>query len=98
MGKESAIDRDIGVFLRGIPKCRAFKFHGSAHRSGEPDWIGCIDGRMFLIETKRPGERSRVVQAVVQNKWRAAGATVITDASSIEDVRAALLIAGFILE
>jgi len=88
--KESDIVTRIKAYIGGIPKARIVKQHGNAFIFGEPDLYGCIDGRMFLIETKRPGKCSRPLQAAVQNKWRKAGALVITDATSVDDVRDAL--------
>lgn len=51
----SLVDR-IEAFLRRQPRCLVRKTHGSAYTAGVADLIGCLKGRYFEIEVKRPGE------------------------------------------
>jgi hypothetical protein len=51
------------------------KRHGSQFtRTGEPDLFGCLDGKHFEIEVKRPGQRPEDIQFVRLKEWAAAGA------------------------
>lgn len=55
------------------------KFHGSAYHAGEPDVIGCINGKAFAIEFKSPdakGLKGKPTSSQMEHikKWRAGGA------------------------
>lgn len=58
----SLVDR-IERFLRRQPRCWVRKTHGSGYTAGLPDLIGCLRGRFFAIEVKRPGEQPTALQA-----------------------------------
>lgn len=57
----SLVDR-IERFLRRQPRCWVRKTHGSGYTAGLPDLIGCLRGRFFAIEVKRPGEQPTALQ------------------------------------
>ncbi len=51
------------------------KIHGDLYiPGGTPDLIGCVSGRCFVLEVKRPGEKPRALQVQQLEKWRKAGA------------------------
>jgi len=51
------------------------------------DYIGCIKGQMFSVETKAPGKRPTKRQDMVIDKMRRAGAKVfVIDGTSDADV------------
>jgi hypothetical protein len=82
--------------LNALPNAYAFKFHGSGYHVGQPDIFACVRGRLVVIEDKRDGEHSRLLQRAVQDKWRRAGAVVVQDATCWEDVRVALAAEGLL--
>lgn len=53
--------------------------------TGTPDIIGCRNGRMVMIEVKRPGNKPTAIQNQVMDEWREYGADVFV-ATSLEDV------------
>jgi len=58
-------------------QCSYFeKRHGGRTRSGDPDITGCLDGRRWEIEVKRPGGRPTKRQFAALRRWDAAGAHV----------------------
>lgn len=63
----------IERFLRRQPRCWVRKTHGSAYTAGVADLIGCLNGRFFAIEVKRPGEIPTVLQAHELHIIRQAG-------------------------
>lgn len=87
MTSERAVVEGIRQYLNSLPKCCFFKVHGDAYRMGEPDIVGCVDGRMFAIEAKAPGNTSTPMQYARQEQWRAAGAVVVSDATSWKQVK-----------
>lgn len=96
MSKESTITATILASLKRLPQSYFFKEHGAQYHSGEPDVVGCLEGRSVVIEVKQPGKRSRPAQLAVQARWRAAGAIVVVDATCWEDVRAVIGEAGLL--
>lgn len=58
----SLVDR-IEAYLKRQPHCWVRKTHGSGYTAGLPDLIGCLRGRFFAIEVKRPGEQPTALQA-----------------------------------
>lgn len=87
MPREVQVVTSILKWLKTVPNCQARKLHGSiyAHK-GDPDIYGCIDGRMFLIECKQPGENPTELQAAMLVKWGQAGA-VVGVARSLQDAK-----------
>jgi len=92
MGKERKIEEAIMAYVNGLGRC--IKFVATPEVFGQPDIFACVRGRMVLIEVKQPGEHSRKIQEVIQNRWRKAGALVITDATSVDDVQWRLIAEG----
>lgn len=84
---EKDIVRAILKELRGAGAF-AIKTHGSPQFAGLPDIIGCLNGRFFALEVKRPGGYYGVTdrqQAVLDQVTVAGGiAKVVT---SVEDVK-----------
>ena len=77
--REKSIVTAIIKRLRQIPGCVVRKRHGTSFGiGGDPDLFGCINGRHFEIEVKRPGEHPTPLQTVRLQEWRAAGAVVGT--------------------
>jgi Holliday junction resolvase len=63
------------------------KIHGDPYMpGGTPDLIGCVSGRCFVLEVKRPGKKPRVLQVQQLEKWRKAGAVVGVVTSTKEAV------------
>ena len=87
MPRESEIVGAILRWLKTIPGCEARKLHGSIYsHKGDPDIYGCINGRMFHLECKQPGEDPTVLQAAMLERWKKAGATVGV-ARSLQDAK-----------
>ncbi len=71
---EKTIVNRIIKKLNELPACRAIKTHGGAFgHSGQPDITGCIDGRRFDMECKRPGGKATPKQESEMRKWSDAG-------------------------
>lgn len=74
---EKAIVKAILAYLNGLPGCVARKRWGGGYGvAGDPDITGCIRGRHFEFEVKRPGQRPTALQARRLEEWRRAGALV----------------------
>lgn len=73
--RESAIVKRIMDWLKTLPGCKAEKRLGASGATvGAPDITGCLYGRRFEIEVKRPGQKPRPEQYEQIEQWRAAGA------------------------
>lgn len=57
---------------------------GPMGSNGDPDRLFVMDGKMLLIEMKRPGQECTPLQLQRHAEWRAAGASV----SVVSDVAA----------
>ena len=87
MARESQIVNSILRWLNSQPGTLARKLHGSQYSvKGDPDIYGCIDGKMFLIECKRPGEQPRPIQVKRLQEWQERGA-VLGVASSLQEAQ-----------
>ena len=74
---ESILVGKIITALRLTPGCEVTKIHGGPYtRKGEPDLLGCCNGRFFAIEVKLPGETPEPIQLHVLRLWAKAGARV----------------------
>jgi len=82
---ESDLVAKIKARLKKLPKAYFIKIHGDMYLIGEPDIIGCIAGRMVVIELKMPGEVPSGNQMAHLENWRRAGALAFW-ATSWEDV------------
>jgi hypothetical protein len=61
--------------LNSLPGCVARKRWGGGYGvAGDPDITGCIHGRHFEFEVKRPGQKPTPLQARRLEEWRGAGA------------------------
>ena len=90
MTSERAIVKSILAYLNGLPGCLARKrWGGGLGVAGDPDITGCIDGRHFEFEVKRPGERPTALQARRLREWAEAGALAAT-VTSVAEVRTLL--------
>ena len=61
---ETRRQRNIQKLLRKrYPGIWLFKSHGSEYQpAGLPDLIGCLNGRLFGLEVKEPGEEPSAIQ------------------------------------
>ena len=82
---EKQVVKQIMAYLNGLDRCMAFKTHGGQFSGGQPDIIGCIDGRFLAFEVKRPGGKATELQLAILEKWRSADA-VAAVVYSVEDV------------
>lgn len=77
--------------LRGVP----LYFHMPVQNGmGEPslDFVGCINGRFFAIETKAPGRKPTPRQALtIDDMQRAKGQVYVYDGGNIKVLAAWLL-------
>ena len=86
MTSEKAVVNSIKRYLDKLPECYIIKTHGSVYGAGQPDLLGCYQGRTLALEVKRPGEKPTALQQAVLKKWEAAGA-IAAVVRSAEDVR-----------
>lgn len=81
----SLVDR-IEAYLKRQPRCKVRKTHGSAYSAGVADLIGCLKGRYFEIEAKRPGETPTALQLRgLEDVRKAGGYGLWTD--NLDDIR-----------
>jgi|SRR5690606_6550653 len=84
---ESTIVASIMRWLKKQPGVKAEKTHGGMYgRAGKPDISGCVNGRRFEIEVKRPGNKPTKLQLKELEEWRKAGA-ITGVAYSLEDAK-----------
>lgn len=76
-GRETALVRSILRALEKAPGVAVRKRHGTAMgKAGDPDLSGCLNGRHFELEVKRPGNEPTPLQLVRLAEWQRAGALV----------------------
>lgn len=90
---EKAIVNAIKRHLDKLPGCYVIKTHGSIYSAGQPDLLGCYQGRTLALEVKRPGGKPTKLQQAVLKKWEAAGA-ITAVVTSVEEVKELLKISG----
>ena len=74
--REAVITTAILRALRAVPGTYAIKLHGSLYSTaGTPDLLVVHNGRAFLLEVKRPGQKPTPVQLSEMARWTGAGAT-----------------------
>ena len=83
---ESSITKSILKYLNGLPGCYAVKTRGDYRQAGQPDILGCYQGRTLALEVKRPGGKATPLQLATLAKWRQAGA-VAGVVYSVEEVK-----------
>ena len=71
---ENAITQKVLRLMNSVPGCYSRKRHGGAFCSGDPDIAGVAYGRAFFCEMKVAGGELSKLQAVMLDKWSAAGA------------------------
>jgi len=88
MPKEARIVAAIRVALREQygTQWYGIKIHGDQYTVNQPDILGCLAGRCVAIECKLPGKHARPGQLAILRKWRRAGAIVIEEGTSAEQV------------
>lgn len=87
---EKEIVAAIMRYLKGLPRCFAWKTHGGMYgTAGIPDVIACVEGRFCAFEVKRPGGKFSRLQEVALGKIKAAGG-VAGMVTSVEEVRQVL--------
>lgn len=85
--KEDAIVKSIRRWLKSLPRCYHEKRWGGGYsKAGQPDISGCINGRSFQLEVKRPGGVLGDRQRIELDMWERAGA-VVGVVYSLDDVR-----------
>lgn len=83
---EKTVVKRIIETLNALPGCRAKKHHGSQFGSAEVDVYGCIGGRAFFLEAKRPGGKASLRQEKLLREWGEAGAITAVVTSAEEAV------------
>jgi len=86
---ESVIVARILKNLRKIPRSWWIKTHGAGFgQKGLPDILGCVDGRFFAFEVKRPGKDAAKIQLKKLGEIRSAlgHAYVVTSLAEVEVV------------
>ena len=81
MPRENSIKQRTLDLLASIPGCKATKNHGNQYTEiGNPDIFGCVRGRAFVIELKKPGEEPTIMQRDRIREWASAEAiAIVTD-------------------
>jgi hypothetical protein len=91
MPRGSALESSItGALIRNVKKLQAagfkihiMKVHGGQWTSGQPDLMGCYNGRMFVIEMKTDIGRVTGRQEEALKKWEQSGALAIVGRDAI---------------
>lgn len=64
-----------GILQLFAPPLKAVKIHVDQYQeAGTPDVFACVDGRLWVIEVKRPGEEPEPIQNLRLHQWHRAGA------------------------
>lgn len=72
--KETVVTTKVVMRLNELAWCFAKKNHSGKFQSGDPDIMGCYDGRSFFIEMKMITGALTLIQASTLQKWRGADA------------------------
>jgi len=83
---EKSIVNSIIRYLNKQPNCYVIKTYGSIYSAGQPDLLGCFQGRTLALEVKRPGGKPTKLQMAMLKKWEAAGA-IAAVVHSVEEVK-----------
>jgi hypothetical protein len=74
---ESMLQRRIKKELKSAIGGWWIKIHGGPFQeAGIPDLLGCVDGKFFALEVKRPGEKPTQLQIEAMKDIKLAGGTV----------------------
>lgn len=86
---EKSIVNKILKWLNSLPNAKFKKSHGSMYNADDLDIIGCIAGRMIVLEVKRP-EIGRLTekQKNALFEWKSAGAIseVVTSLEEVKEI------------
>lgn len=86
---ETERTKDVLEWMNAQPGVYAFKKHtGAQGEGGHPDIFACRNGRMVLVEMKKPGEEPTARQYERLRAWRKAGAAVCwaTDVDHVQQL------------
>jgi hypothetical protein len=85
-------------FLNTLPACKVEKrWGGPRGNAGKPDLTGCINGKRFEFEVKRPGiTKATELQEKELRDWEAAGA-IVGVVNSVDGVKKILREHGFLV-
>ena len=62
--KESGFQKKVIAFLKAKVGGHWIKIHGSSYQTlGEPDVVGCVKGKFYAFELKRPDGKGKVSDA-----------------------------------
>ena len=75
--KESGVTAKLIKHINSIPGCFARKRFGGAFSSGDPDIQICYRGHTIFIEMKTMDGQLSDLQAIMMQRWQAAGATCV---------------------
>lgn len=77
-------------YLKGLPRCFAWKTHGGMYgTAGIPDIIACMEGKFYAFEVKQLGGRLSRLQEVTLKKIEAAGGVAVM-VTSVDEVKSTL--------
>lgn len=87
---EKDVKAAVKELLAGTPRCWWYMPSAAVYgRQGCPDFIGCVDGQMFAIETKFAGGKPTVMQEREMALMTVAGAIVwVVNEKNIDEWRA----------
>jgi hypothetical protein len=88
MQPEARLVKKLVDKLNELPNCYAEKNHGSPFGKPKLDITGALNGRMFQIEVKTPGNKPTQRQLSVIRKWQSVGvpAGCATCWEEVEDI------------
>ena len=77
-------------YLKSVPRCFAWKEHGSIYgTAGIPDIIACVNGRFVAFEVKtQTGKATKLQEATIKKILSAGGVAAVV--RSVDEVRAVL--------
>jgi len=75
---ERDIKKSINQYLKRIPNSKFVSYGSVFGEAGTADKIGCIKGRMILIEVKEEKKQESSIQKARRMEWTAAGALWFT--------------------
>lgn len=75
---ERDIKKSINQYLKKLPSSKFVSYGSVFGEAGTADIIGCINGRMILIEVKEARRQESSIQKARRREWTAAGALWLT--------------------
>ena len=86
---EKSVCNRITRFLKALPDCWYMRTEGGPYgRKGVPDIVGCLRGKMFALEVKRPGGKATELQLHELKRIRDAGgmAAVVESVNEVKEI------------